>query len=658
MAANGHHFIDGLSLPPVVYVDWLFAFATQIGLFLGLSWLQSNLLWGLELRCSLRFGPSLIWTLSIAALLLANAYCFPLSQFSRLGSHPPQRAWLLLGMGLTMIPLTGLAVNRLLVGLKRRGAWVGVVPTVALIGFLLPRSLPMIVAEQGPQSNIVVIGVDSVPPEAITNANTPNMAQWLRQSVRFSDAISPLARTYPAWVTVLTGLYPEHHGARYNLMPGNRVARQRSIVWRLNQAGYNSLYATDDRRFNPIGQDFGFQRVLGPRLGVNDILLGSFNDAPLSNLLLKLPWSQKLLPYQYLNRANHALYDPQRFDQALQQALKTQKNTAGPQFIAVHFTLPHWPYAFASSLPQDVQNEFNPNERQRLYADALHRADQQVKNLMQTLEEEGYLQNALVILLSDHGETLNQRGSRSTTASKYRGQGKEQLTQYLQALSTASLDQSSGHGSDLLSPAQYHCVLGVQRYVNQRLTNPSRSVTTRVALLDVEPTLVDFAKLSSQQPVDGISLLPQIQAAKPPPLAKRSFILESGMLPNRTITRDNAQRIGQQFFKVNPNNGQLVIKQQQLKTLDAMKLYAVLDDDWLLALYPAQEGYLPILQRLSDGLWTDDLKDAFAHQSPAPQLLLALRDFYGRPWPLLEHPTADACRKRSSSTNRRDHATT
>lgn len=61
--------------------------------------------------------------------------------------------------------------------------------------------------------------VDSLSPNNVNAHDTPTLARFINSSVFFKETISPLAHTYPSWSSILTGLYPEHHRARYNLMP-------------------------------------------------------------------------------------------------------------------------------------------------------------------------------------------------------------------------------------------------------------------------------------------------------------------------------------------------------------------------------------------------------------------------------------------------------
>ena len=58
-------------------------------------------------------------------------------------------------------------------------------------------------------------------------------------------------------------------------MAKNLVKSQNSIAWILKDTGYNTIFETDNRRFNSIDKEFGFKQIIGPKTGVNDVLLGN-----------------------------------------------------------------------------------------------------------------------------------------------------------------------------------------------------------------------------------------------------------------------------------------------------------------------------------------------------------------------------------------------
>lgn len=628
--SKSSNFIHAVPLPIGVYLELIFALGMHLGLYLLLSALQTALIWGLLQRrwsISIERWQIIIWSLSVCALLTANAYLFPQSIFSSLLLPQLPSSMLISLLILSITPLAMLMLNALFYTGKHYPKQLMLITLFVGCCMFYPKI--QLNHQTSTRPNIILIGVDSLPPKDISRQNTPTMSQFINHSVQFTEAISPLARTYPAWSSILTGLYPLHHGARYNLMPFDKVKSAHSIGWTLQKAGYQTMFATDDRQFNNMGREFGFQEIIGPKVGVNDLLLGVFNDFPLSNLVINLPPAHWLFPYNYLNRASKFAYYPQTFDQALQNKLAKLKQNS-PLFLAVHFTLPHWPYSFASSQPAQAHDQYNVNEQQQLIDAAIHQADKQIEHLLHVLQTAGLLENSLVVLLSDHGETLYVPGTRQTRASTYQGHGSSKFADYLKRKTATSLEQSAGHGSDLLSRDQYHCVLAMTLYKHGLVANVTNSINTRVALIDIAPTIQAFSGLKMHR-MDGISLLDHLSNKHSTP-PDRAFIMESGMLPNQLITAKNASQLGRKIFNVGKHNNQLEVRERELSTLDAMKLYGVIDGDWVLALYPDDNGYLPIIQRLSDDHWTDDLTSEFAKNSPALAMLKKIEQFYKRKW--------------------------
>jgi hypothetical protein len=634
-------FIQALAMPTFIYLELIGTMGIQIGLYFILSLIQTCLFWGVAHHTNLstaaleRWHLS-IWVLCVGFIITSNSYFFPLSLFNQLLLIDLPPFLLNVMLIISSIFILILMLNALFwIGKSYR--FLGILLSGGLLGwFSLVQYSPKPLAHELAKPNVILLGIDSLSPTLIGPQTTPNIDRFVKHSVYFNEVITPLAQTYPSWTSILTGLYPEHHYARYNLMPKRMVKTSNSIAWTLQSLGYQTLFATDDRRFNSIGPEFGFQTIIGPKMGVNDMLLGTFNDFPLGNLLINLPIGHWLFPYNHINRASHFSYYPRFFDRALQNELRLMDHNKAA-LIAIHFTLPHWPYAFASSSPADVKDEYSILEREQLYMHAVHQVDQQMANALQTLDQEGYLNNSIVILLSDHGETLYAPGSRQTKLNDYQGNRPNRLSDYFVRKTAATLERSAGHGSDLLSPTQYHCLLAYKIYQHHHAITQSHNIQTRVALIDIAPTILAYLGVAQPHPMDGISLLKALFFVDTH-LEERAFIMESGMLPNQFLTREKARQLGQRFFVVEPTTGQLQIRGQELKALDAMKLYAILEGNWLLALYPDDNGYLPILQRVNDGKWVDDLEADFAKSSPANAMLQHLQSFYHHLWTISASP--------------------
>jgi arylsulfatase A-like enzyme len=634
--SKGHSFIQAITLPAIVYLELITTFLIHLSLYCLLAAFQTTLMWGsVQFFSKKETQPTydrlhiIIWSLTVCALLVSNSYFFPLSAFSRLLLTALPKIILSVLMIVSIMILALLTINTLFFASRKYPIISSCTFIFCLSLFFYVHTQPRISPTLHSNFNIILIGIDSLSPSNINTKNTPSLVRLINKSVLFKETISPLAHTYPAWSSILTGLYPAHHHAEYNLMPPEMVNSSASLAWSLQRLGYQTIFATDDRRFNNLGKEFGFQQIIGPPIGANEILLGTFNDFPLSNLLSHFSITGWLFPYNHMNRASYFTYYPQTFDNALRQALATNKQTS-PLFMAVHFTMPHWPYAWAQSSAANVGDEYSIEERGELYFAALRQVDKQVSNLLNVLQRHGYLNNSLVILLSDHGEALYVKGSRQTNLKTYQGI-RNQFAGYLKRKTSTELEKSIGHGSDLLSPDQFHSLLAFQIYKHDHVAIPPKIIPTRVALIDIRPTIEDFLGQATTSS-EGISLRNTIINSTP--LPARMFIMESGMLPNQFVTREKVKLLGQQFFVVK-DDARVQLRKQELSALNDLKLYAIIKGPWIMALYPDDAGYIPVILNLKSSQWTDEFDTDFVKKSPAKHMLLYLQQFYHKKWKLV-----------------------
>lgn len=285
--------------------------------------------------------------------------------------------------------------------------------------------------------NVIIIGMDSLRRDIALgerNADMPHLARFREQAFIHDNVVSPLARTFPAWVSILTGHPPATSGARDNLIAQENIARQDSVGWALKKLGYRTVYATDETRFSNIGREFGFDEIVSPQPGAPDFLIGQFADQPLVNFAVQLPFAELFLPSLVGNRAFAQAYEPGRFVDRLSRALGYADGR--PTAIAIHLCLAHWPYFSAQSAAVDTQDGFGP------YLRSTAELDRQFGALQDELRRLGYLNDrTLVVLLADHGEGLAATEAAASRIIRHHFDGEVPLP-------------AAGHGSTLLAPAQ------------------------------------------------------------------------------------------------------------------------------------------------------------------------------------------------------------
>ena len=137
--------------------------------------------------------------------------------------------WLTTLFLLTVALVIGLAAWRLARTLPRRKLAIGM--SAFAVAAVILSSLSWWPARTVPETpagrpNIIFLGIDSLRYDEVLrtgDSNTPNVDAFLSHALRFDNAMTPLARTYPSWVALLTGKHPHTTGAFLNLLPEDQV---------------------------------------------------------------------------------------------------------------------------------------------------------------------------------------------------------------------------------------------------------------------------------------------------------------------------------------------------------------------------------------------------------------------------------------------------
>jgi len=272
---------------------------------------------------------------------------------------------------------------------------------------------------------------------------TPNIDAFARHGTVFESIDSQLPLTLPSHTTLFTSTYPFEHGVEEN---GQRVpAGAVTLASVLRSHGYKTAaFVGSVLMDRSLGLDRGFD----------------FYDSP-----FRASSEESGNPYAVGVRRDGALVL-----RAARQWLGENRNQ--PVFAFIHLYDLHAPYSQAPSrggLPNAAGYD-----AQLAYVDRL------LGQFQQALMQGGWWERSLVVLLSDHGESLGDHGE-------------------------------SGHGyfmyqSTLLVPLIVHWPGGVSTYAD-RAGQPG-------GLIDVAPTILDFLKLPAPATFHGASLLAAARAPK------------------------------------------------------------------------------------------------------------------------------------------------
>jgi arylsulfatase A-like enzyme/Flp pilus assembly protein TadD len=225
--------------------------------------------------------------------------------------------------------------------------------------------------------NVLLISIDTLRPDHLgcygARGNpTPNFDRLAARGVRFESAYSAVPITTPSHATLFTGTFPPFHGVRSNgsfALSENRT----TIAEILGKAGYATGGFVGAF---PLDRQFGFAQGFDTyddqiKLGATSISHFDAERRASTVVDRALDWYGKR--------------DPKR-----------------PFFLFVHCYDPHAPYS-----PPDEWKAKYPEDP---YTGEIAYVDEQVGRLLTRLDHDRVLDDTLVVLVSDHGESLGEHG--------------------------------------------------------------------------------------------------------------------------------------------------------------------------------------------------------------------------------------------------------
>lgn len=226
--------------------------------------------------------------------------------------------------------------------------------------------------------DVVLITVDTLRADRVgcygyQPARTPSMDRLASEGVRVDHAIAPAPLTLPSHTSILTGLEPPAHGVRDNGTFRVPDAAQ-TLAERLKAEGYQTqAFISSEvlhRRFN-LNQGFD---------GYDDDL---WNSDPAADFMMRQRPGE------------------QTMDRVLEWlgARSASSGSTAPFFLWVHLFDPHEPYD-----PPEMDAKLSPTP----YDGEIASADRQIGRLLEALERADRLDDTIVVLTSDHGESLGE----------------------------------------------------------------------------------------------------------------------------------------------------------------------------------------------------------------------------------------------------------
>lgn len=217
--------------------------------------------------------------------------------------------------------------------------------------------------------NVILITVDTwrydyfsyLYPE---NVKTPNIDNFAKKSLVFSNAFTTVPLTAPAHASIFTGVYPFAHGIRDNF--GLKIKEDiKTLAEILEENGFETYGFVSA---STLGGFYGFSR--GFKI---------YDDK------LPLPKEHDMAPSQRPGQ------------ETLKKVVKTL-NWKNKCLLFIHFFEPHIPYE-----PPEKYKEIYPKN---YYAGEVAYVDEIIGMFFKYLEENKIFDKSLIILTSDHGEGL------------------------------------------------------------------------------------------------------------------------------------------------------------------------------------------------------------------------------------------------------------
>jgi hypothetical protein len=487
---------------------------------------------------------------------------------------------------IVLIVASGVALRRMKPADRNRSFLAAAgIATVSIVGALLAGSRTGAdTAVPADKPHVIVVGIDSLRLDYLRRYGgqglTPNLDRFLSGADLVRDTTTPAARTFSSWVAILTGRSPPVTGARFNLAERTIVKANPTIADVLRGHGYRAVYSTDEVRFANIDETYGFDQVVTPPIGASDFLIGTFNELPLASVVVNSRVGQVLFPYSYANRGAATLFQPETYLARLHRELRFDR----PTLLMVHLTASHWPY-YVSDVPLGAGEKKGPDDRP-MYRLGVQIVDRMFGDLIALLEAKGALDDALVVVLSDHGEALGLPGDSMFADNAH-----------IEGVRAPIKVMNFGHGQSVFSPVQYQVLLGFRSFgVRIGFESAGRDLQGGATVEDLSPTILDLLDVDGGPlSASGRSLAGALRDPGASPRVAESARIrftetDLRVLPNpdaTTVDEIATARNNSMFFAVNPETARLSMRARYVPLALAFKERAAFDETQLIGAIPA-----------------------------------------------------------------------
>jgi hypothetical protein len=390
---------------------------------------------------------------------------------------------------------------------KRLPHGLAIIALVAL--FIFPFKTAAVKAQSsGGRPNILVLGTDSLRPDHLSRNGyfrpTPNIDRLLARGANFLNAKSSLARTFSSFTSVFTSTFPPDHQVRHMFpRPEELKLKLPTLIQVLKEQGYDTGMISDFAGdiFARLG--YGFDHIQAPHLTLPNLIKQrslEFHYFLLSFLIN--PVGRDIFPVMWLMPLN---IDPYYVTNTSKRFIRNAARAGKPFFMVYFSSNSHFPYGSQYPYYQlyakksyrgphkyrkvdmmKTYSGFDLSEADKeqivaLYDGTVRMFDDQVGEMLEFLKKSGLDRNTIIVLFSDHGESLYENG------------------------------YGTGHGDHLRGPYSNDMTFGVYSPYEDF---GGRKIVPTVRDIDIAPTLLDLVKIKPPASFKGNSLLPVMRGGE------------------------------------------------------------------------------------------------------------------------------------------------
>ncbi len=322
---------------------------------------------------------------------------------------------------------------------------------LSVLSLTIPMSLYAANTGEDKEKNVLLISIDTIRPDRLScyspkYVETPHIDALAAKGVLFEHAFAHTPTTLPSHTNIMVGATPPYHGIHENSNYALSAAFL-TLAELLKENGYST--GAFIAAF-PLDSRFGLSQGF-------DVYDESYPSITSSTF--------------------H--FQERNADQVIEAAIEWVEDQKSRWFSFVHIWDPHAPY----HPPDPFREKFMDDP----YSGEVAYVDSALKKLFDYMESKGFMEDTLIVLTGDHGESLGEHGE-------------------------------STHGY-----FAYNSTLWIPLILVGPGIIPGRA-NDYVGHIDLFPTICDFLGIEKPPHLQGVSLLPLMKGKK---LEKRAIYFES-----------------------------------------------------------------------------------------------------------------------------------